>query len=202
MKILGVTGSSGSGKSSICKIIQNTHRAEVLDADKIVKELQDNKTRYYKKIVETFGKEILLDNKNINRKLLAEKIFTNRSEKAKIDKITFEYVVPEIKKRIEKLSKKNLEYIIVDAPILIEANMMNMFDKIIVVVAKRNTKVNRICKRDGISKDLALKRLMSQKSDRFYKSYADFVIINDDEEIVNKVKIILEKIEREKVRTK
>ena len=72
-----------------------------------------------------------------------------------------------------------------------------MFDKIIVVTAEENIKINRICKRDEISRKQAIERLMSQNDDNFYKKYADFIILNNDENIENKVKVILEKIERE-----
>jgi len=196
MKILGITGSSGSGKSTVCEIIKNSYKAEIIDADKVVKELQDDKTEYYEKIVQTFGKEILLDNGFIDRKKLAEIIFTNSSEKDKIDKLTFNYVVNEIKRRIDISSQKNLEYIVVDAPTLIEAGMLDMFDKIIIVVANKENKINRICKRDEISREQAINRLKSQKEDEFYLSNADFVVTNDDDRIEEKVKEILKEIER------
>lgn len=196
MKIVGITGSSGSGKSTVCKIIKNSYKAEIIDADKIVKKLQDEKTEYYEKIVQTFGKEILLDNGLINRKKLAEIIFTNSSKKDKMDKLTFYYVVNEIKRRIEISSTENLEYIVVDAPTLLEAGMVDMFDKIIVVVANKENKINRICKRDGISKEQAVNRLSSQKEDEFYLSKADFVITNDNDRIEEKVKEILKEIGR------
>ena len=183
MKILGVTGNSGSGKSSVCNIIKKINNTEIIDADKIVRELQDNKTIYYQKIVQTFGQEILLDNGLINRKILAEKIFTDKTEKEKLDKLTFKYVVDEIRNRIETLKTTNVDYIVVDAPTLIEANMIKMFDKIIVVTAEENIKINRICKRDEISRKQAIERLMSQNDDNFYKKYADFIILNNDENI-------------------
>ena len=108
MKILGVTGNSGSGKSSVCNIIKKINNTEIIDADKIVRELQDNKSIYYQKIVQTFGQEILLDNGLINRKILAEKIFTDKTEKEKLDKLTFKYVVDEIRNRIETLKTTNV----------------------------------------------------------------------------------------------
>lgn len=197
MKIIGITGSSGSGKSSVCNIIKKIRKAEIIDADEIAKELQDNKTIYYEKIVETFGKDILLDNGCINRKKLANIIFSNLAEKEKLDKLTFKYVVGEIKNRIELLKSKELNYIIVDAPTLIEAGMLDMFDIIVIVKSKENNKIDRICKRDGITVNEARKRLSSQKSDEFYEAYADFVISNDDENIENKVTELLERIERE-----
>lgn len=196
MKILGITGSSGSGKSLVCDIISKFYNVEIINADKVVKELQDSKSEYYRKIVETFGKDILLDNGLINRKALAEIIFSDNLEKEKLDKLTFKYVVDEIKNRLETLKQRELDYIIVDAPTLIEANMMDMFDKIIVVIANEENKIDRICKRDGITKELAIKRLKAQNENSFYEKYADFVITNDDNNIENKVKEILEKLGR------
>lgn len=196
MKILGITGSSGSGKSTVCQIIKENYKSEIIDADKVVKELQNNKTEYYEKIVQIFGKEILLENGLINRKKLSEIIFTNSSEKDKIDKLTFYYVVNEIKRRIEISSQKDLEYIIVDAPTLLEAGMVDMFDKIIVVVANKENKINRICIRDEISREEAINRLKSQKEDEFYLSKADFVITNDNDKIEEKVKEIFKEIGR------
>lgn len=197
MKIIGITGSSGAGKSSVCKMIKKIRKAEIIDADEIAKELQDNKTIYYEKIVETFGKDFLLDNGCINRKKLANIIFSNLVEKEKLDKLTFKYVVEEIKNRVGLLKSKDLNYIVVDAPTLIEAGMLDMFDIIVIVKSKENNKIDRICKRDGITVNEARKRLSSQKSDEFYEVYADFVISNDDENIENKVTELLERIERE-----
>lgn len=199
MKIIGITGSSGSGKSSVCVLMANNAKVKIIDADKIAKDLQDRKTEYYQKIVETFGQDILDENKNIIRKKLAEIIFENSNEKSKLDKLTFKYVVDEIKKQIEIYKKENLDYIIVDAPTLIEANMNDMFDYIITVVAKKKNKINRICKRDNISRRLANKRLEAQKDDEFYKVHANFVIENNDENINKKVKEILQKMEGEKI---
>lgn len=196
MKIIGITGSSGAGKSSVCKMIKKIRKAEIIDADEIVKELQDNKTIYYEKIVETFGKDILLDNGCINRKKLANIIFSNLVEKEKLDKLTFKYVVEEIKNRVGLLKSKDLNYIVVDAPTLIEAGMLDMFDIIVIVKSKENNKIDRICRRDGITVNEAQKRLSSQKSDEFYEAYANFVISNDDENIENKVTEVLERVER------
>jgi dephospho-CoA kinase len=179
MKIIGITGSSGSGKSTVCQKLAKLRKSVIIDADQIARELQHEKTEYYEKIVENFGQDVLLEDKSINRKALANIIFSNMDMKIKLDELTFKYVVDEIKRQIEMYSKQNLEYILVDAPTLIEANMKNMFDYIIVVITEM----------------LAVKRLDSQHENDFYTQYADFVISNDDEKIDIKVKAIVEKME-------
>jgi dephospho-CoA kinase len=195
MKVIGITGSSGSGKSTVCQKLAKLRKSVIIDADQIARELQHEKTEYYEKIVENFGQDILLEDKSINRKTLADIIFSNMDMKIKLDELTFKYVVDEIKRQIEMYSKQNLEYILVDAPTLIEANMKNMFDYIIVVIASKENQIDRICKRDGITEMLAVKRLDSQHENDFYTQYADFVISNDDEKIDIKVKAIVEKME-------
>ena len=199
MKILGITGSSGSGKSSVCKIIQKSVKAQIIDADKIAKELQDERTEYYYKIIETFGQDILDKDKNIIRKKLAEIIFKDEKQKLKLDKLTFKYVVDEIKRQIEIYKQENVDYIIVDAPTLIEANMNNMFDYIIAVIATKENKLERICERDNISIELAETRLSAQKEDNFYTKHANFTIFNDDENLNKKVQELLQKMEGEKI---
>lgn len=70
-----------------------------------------------------------------------------------------------------------------------------MFDKIIVVISKPENKIKRICKRDDISEEYARQRLSAQREDEFYIRYADFVILNNDEDIESKVKKVLEEME-------
>jgi dephospho-CoA kinase len=195
MKVIGITGSSGSGKSTVCQKFAKLRKSVIIDADKIAKDLQNGKTEYYEKIVEIFGQDILLEDKNINRKALANIIFSHRDMKIKLDELTFKYVVCEIKKQIEVYTNQNLEYILVDAPTLIEANMIDMFDYIIVVIASKENQIDRICKRDGITEKLANQRLEAQQENEFYIKYANFVIVNDDEKIESKVRDIVEKME-------
>lgn len=102
MKIVGITGSSGSGKSTVCECIKKLCHAQLIDADKVAKELQDNKTEYYKKIVETFGKDILFENGLIDRKRLGKIVFSSETQKAKLDKLTARYVADEIKRQIRQ----------------------------------------------------------------------------------------------------
>lgn len=196
MLIIGITGPTGAGKSSVCEFIKNNYNARVIDADKVVKELQDNKTEYYTEIIKAFGAEILSNNGFINRSALAHIVFFDKEKKKQLDMLTSKYVCSEIKDRIEVLKKDNLDYIIVDAPTLIETGMQSMFDKIIVVIAKEEDRLARICERDDISKEYAGLRMQAQKENEFYTKYADFVILNEDKTLEDKVRTVFEKIGR------
>lgn len=108
MTVVGITGTSGSGKSTVAGIIQQNYNAQIIDADQIAKELTQQDTEYLRKITKTFGEEIL-ENGKLNRKKLADIIFSDKKQKEKIDKLTQKYVVDEIKKQVKE-SKTSWSY--------------------------------------------------------------------------------------------
>ncbi len=194
MKVIGITGSSGSGKSTLTKILANELNAKAIYSDEIVKKMQKKGTDYYKKIVETFGEEILNENKEINRKKLAEIIFSKEKDRNKMNEITKTYVLEEIKRQIKETKK---EIVIVDAPILIESGLNKECNVIIAVICNRKTQIKRICERDNIEEKEAIARLNSQKSNEYYKKYADYIVENDGGEydkFVGKIRASLQKL--------
>lgn len=197
MLIIGITGPTGAGKSSVCEFIKNNYNAEIIDADKVVKELQDDKqSPYYLAIREIFGSDVLDNNDFIDRKTLAHIAFADINKKDKLNELTKRYVVSDIKERIQILRQTGLDYIIVDAPTLIENGMQSMFDKIIAVIAKKEDRLKRICKRDDISEEYATLRMQVQKENEFYTKYADFVITNEDKDLESKVRTVFEEMGR------
>lgn len=197
MLIIGITGPTGAGKSSVCEFIKNNYNAEIIDADKVVKELQDDKqSSYYLAIREIFGSDVLDNNDFINRKTLAHIAFADINKKDKLNELTKRYIVSDIKERIQILKQTGLDYIIVDAPTLIENGMQSMFDKIIAVIAKKEDRLKRICKRDDISEEYATLRMQAQKENEFYTKYADFVITNEDKDLESKVRTVFKEMGR------
>ncbi len=121
--IIGITGNSGTGKTSICKaILENSKNktVSILDADKIAKELSHPGEEYFEKILEMFGKEILTEEGIVNREKLANIIFKNSEEREELDKITYKYVGEETKRRIKEIKS---DIVIIDAPLLIESGL-------------------------------------------------------------------------------
>lgn len=103
--IVGITGISGSGKSTVTNKICNMINAKCIDADKIAKDMQKKGEEYFKKIVKTFGEDILNENSEINRKKLGEIVFLDKNKKQALDELTLKYVVPRIKKDAEDVGK-------------------------------------------------------------------------------------------------
>ena len=195
MKIIGITGNSGSGKSTISKLISKNYEAKKIDADKIAKEMTKNNGEYLQAIRQAFGNDVIKNNE-LDRKKLADIVFLNRTEKEKLDGLTFEYVVEEIKKELEANQNLDYQYIILDVPLLFESKLDKLCDYTIGVIAPKTEKIKRICKRDKLSKEKALQRLNSQPNDEFFTKNCNTVINNENkEETIKMVNEIMLKLQ-------
>ena len=195
MKIIGITGNSGSGKSTISKLISKNYEAKIIDADKIAKEMTKNNGEYLQAIRQAFGNDVIKNNE-LDRKKLADIVFLNRAEKEKLDDLTFEYVVEEIKKELETNQNLDYQYIILDVPLLFESKLDKLCDYTIGVIAPKTEKIKRICKRDKLSKEKALQRLNSQPNDEFFTKNCNTVINNENkEETIKMVNEIMLKLQ-------
>lgn len=197
MKILGITGPSGSGKTTLCSLIQKNYDAFIIDADNVAKSLSSNtETEYFRKMVNLFGNEVLRPDGNLNRKEVAKIIYNDNEKRKALNLLTFKYVVYDIEKQIRDVQSSNYKYIAIDVPLLYEAKMENICDKVIAVVAEDKEKVLRICMRDNIDEKLARQRLQIQNNNEFFVKKADFVIHNDGtiDKLEKSLKEIIEKI--------
>ena len=195
MKILGITGSSGSGKTTVSELIGKKYLSEIINADKVVKEMSVPGTEYMKKIEEKFGKDILLENGFLNKKMLADKIYHNKQDLEILNELTFKYVVDEIKRRVA--FSQNVDYIVIDAPLLIESGLDKLCDYIISVIADENIKIKRICQRDNLDENTARKRLNIQNENKYYTEKSNFVILNNEDcNLEKEIENIIKQIEK------
>lgn len=191
MKIIGITGSSGAGKDTVCEIIEKKYNAEIIDADKIAKELSKKGTVYLNSIINCFGTEIIDKKGELNRKKLADIIFEDEQKREELNKLTFIHVVDEIQKRINNIKKK---IIIVNAPLLFESNLNKICDYVIAIIADKDKQIIRVMNRDNITKEEAERRINAQNTNEFFVDNADYVIYNNEnleniEEQLSKIKI-------------
>ena len=185
-KIIGITGNSGSGKTTATEILRKLTNADIIDADKVVRELSVPGTEYLNAIKEKFSESVLFEDGSLNRKELANKIYNNKEDLEILNSLTFKYVVQEIRKKIEE---SNNTIIILDAPLLFESGLDKECTSVIGLIAPFDVKVNRIVARDGISEEIAYSRINIQAKDEFYIDKADIVIENiDSNELEDKLK--------------
>ena len=176
--ILGITGSSGAGKSTVCEILERKYNSQTINADKIAKQLSIHGTNYLQEIVQKFGNDILLEDGELDRKKLANIIYSNPKKRDELNNITFKYIKSEIKSQIEK---SNNNIIAIDAPLLLEANLQEICDRTIAVISvDRDLQIKRIIKRDNIDKEHAIARLNAQHPNEFYMKSCDNTLINNE----------------------
>lgn len=176
--ILGITGSSGAGKSTVCEILEKKYNSQTINADKIAKQLSKKGTSYLQEIVQNFGNDILLENGELDRKKLANIIYSNSDKRDELNNITFKYIKNEIK---EQIAKSDNNIIAIDAPLLLEANLQEICDKTIAVISEdRDLQIQRIIKRDNIDKKHAIARLNAQHPNEFYMQNCDDTLINNE----------------------
>ena len=147
--IIGITGSSGTGKSIICNILQNEYKVKIINADEIAKKLSKSESNYIKDIIKKFGKEIVDENGELKRKELAKIIYSNTDRREDLNNCTFKYIKKEIEKQIND-TEKDLA-IIIDAPLLFESKLNEICNKVIGIISKKDLQIERIIKRDNIS---------------------------------------------------
>ena len=135
MNIIGITGSSGAGKSTVCDILQEEYQVKVINADKIAKELSKRGTSYLDEIIEKFGKDIVDENGELKRKKLAEIIYNNFEKRKLLNLCTFKYIKKEIKSKINRTKKENVT-IIIDAPLLFECGLTVFLKKSAILLLK------------------------------------------------------------------
>lgn len=176
MKIIGITGSSGAGKSTICEILKQKYKVKIIDADAIAKRLSVKGSKYLAEIVASFGNRILDGKGTLNRKKLAQIIYESSEARERLNNCTFKYIKEEIEKEI-KASKVD---VIIDAPLLFESGLNKWCDIVIGVISNKELQLERLIKRDNLEYHQALERLNAQKQNDFYERNCDMIIENNN----------------------
>lgn len=159
-KIIGITGGIASGKSTVTEFLRQKG-FQVVDADAVVHQLQKPGGRLYQVLVEHFGEKILLKNGELNRTLLASLIFSNPEEQEWSKRTQGEIIREELDALRNQLAQTEALFFM-DIPLLFEQDYASWFDETWLVYVNRDVQLERLMKRDQISKEAAESRLNSQ----------------------------------------
>ena len=176
-KIIGITGGIASGKSTVTNFIRK-QGFQVVDADALVHQLQKPGGRLFEALVQHFGQKIILENGELNRPLLASLIFSNPDEREWSKQIQGEIIREELATLREKLAQTEAVFFM-DIPLLFEQDYVSWFDETWLVYVDRDVQVERLMKRDQLSKDEAEFRLAAQWPLEKKKYLANHVLNNN-----------------------
>jgi dephospho-CoA kinase len=195
IKIIGLTGPSGAGKTRLCAIAKG-YGIKSIDTDAVYHSLLVPPSPCLDELVREFGAEILLPDGTLSRPALSSIVFdekdTAKTKLARLGEITHKYVLDRAREIINTANNKGETAIIVDAPALYESGFDKECDFVICLLADPSLRLERIIDRDSISKERADARINGQKSDDFYSSRADYTITNNCS--IEQLRIELERI--------
>jgi dephospho-CoA kinase len=189
MKVIGLAGGIGSGKSTVSRFLAELG-AIIIDADKVGHEALKPDTEIWHKVVAAFGRQILTPDGDINRQKLGEIVFSNPESLSKLNQIMHPRMYDMVKAQLEEYQRQGVAVVVLEAPLLIEANWTSLVDEVWVTVASQPTVLRRLKEKFGLSESEALARIRSQLPTEERARYAD-VTINTDcalDELKAKVK--------------
>ena len=180
MITIGITGGIGSGKSTVCKIFRLLG-IPIFEADIVAKELVNSNSEIKTELIRLFGNDIYTPNEGVDRIKLANIIFNDNIQLAKINKLVHPVVRNEYEKWVEE---QNTEYVIHEAAILFESGFYKMMDFTILVSAPENQRIERVIKRDITLENQVKERMAKQWSDEQKRVLATVEIKNADSDLI------------------
>jgi dephospho-CoA kinase len=194
-RVIGLTGGIGSGKSTVSRFLAELG-AVIIDADKIGHEVYRPDTGTWRQLVKTFGSGILAADNTVDRKKLGAIVFGNKQELQRLNAIIHPQITAEIKKRIAEYRRQDVKVIVLDAPVLLEANAKNLVDEVWVVVADEDNVIKRAAARTGLTEQQIRARVRSQLSNAERTKNARVIINNNGapEDLRGKIQELWEQI--------
>lgn len=193
MKVVGITGGTGSGKTSVLRMMERLG-CFAIDADEVYHRLLRSSALLQEELKAEFPEAFTED--GLNRKSLGKIVYNNEEKMHRLNQITHPKVVEEVTRVLGIGETHKASIAVVDAILLIESGLDSLCDLVVGVVAPREIRMNRIMRRDTITFEQAMMRIDAQPEERFYRTHCDYIIENptDDGTILSKTVAFYDKL--------
>jgi dephospho-CoA kinase len=181
---VGITGGIGSGKTYICKLLELMNFS-VFYSDAEAKKIQNTNAYVRSKLKELYGEEAYTE-EGLNRKFIAEIIFNNPTAKKQLEEIIHPKVAEAFATWCEEKAGTDEKIVFIESAILYESGFDKMVDKVIMVYADEDVRIERSMRRDGADRTAIEERIKNQGSDKEKCNKADFVLHNNPNDYINK----------------
>ena len=188
MKVIGLTGGIGSGKSEVSQFLAELG-AVILNADEVGHEAFKPDTEIWRQVVAAFGRRILTPDGNIDRKKLGEIVFGKPESLSQLNQIMYPRLYALVKAQLEEYRRQGVAVVVLEAPLLIEADWTSLVDEVWVTTAPEATVLKRLEERTGLSQAESLARIRSQLPSAERVRHADVVVNTDCDPDELKVKV-------------
>ena len=178
MKVIGLTGGIGSGKSTVSQFLAELG-AIIVDADKVGHEALKPGSEVWQQVVNEFGESIVVSNGAIDRAKLGELVFGNSEARERLNRIMHPPMYNMVKAQLEEYRRKGVKVVVLEAPLLLESGWTSLVNEVWVTVAPEATVLKRLRERSGLSEQEARARIHSQLPTEERIKHADVVIDTD-----------------------
>jgi dephospho-CoA kinase len=177
MRVFGLTGNIGSGKSTVAAMFRD-EGIPLLDADRISREVTAPGGRAYRPVIDSFGAEIVLPGGAIDRKRLGEIVFADPARRARLEEITHPAILASMKEALAELARGGHRAVMIEAALVFETGRKGLFNSVISVRCEEETQIRRLMARDRSSREQAAARIGAQMDAEEKARAADYVIDN------------------------
>ena len=194
MKIIGVTGPIGAGKSYVMKLFEK-YGLKTISTDEVYHSLINASSDLSNELIDIFGPNVAAKNGGIDRKKLADIVFSDKKSLERLNAVSHRYVEKETLKILDAYRTKSEKAVAVEVPLMFESGFDKHCDVVVCVVAGESTRIERIRHRNGLTEEEAQKRLKNQKDINFYIENSQIIVYNEnDSKTEESVKKILARI--------
>ena len=197
MKIIGLTGGIGSGKSTVARSLQE-HGFPIVDADLIAREIVEPGQPALAELAKEFGEDILNADGSLDRGLLASRAFTNKDTTQRLNNITHPRINQRTQELFDEARENGAEAVIYDMPLLIDKGLHKDMDATIVVHAAEHVRLERLTTKRGLDADDVRRRINAQIDDETRKQHADILLDNNgtEEDLTKQIADAVDKIKQ------
>ncbi len=179
MKVIGLTGGVGAGKSTVLTYLEDAYHAWTIQADQVGHLVMEPGERCYDPMIALFGKQIIKNDKTIDRRLVSDVVFGNEGMRQKLNSLLHPAIKEYILEKIGEKRKEGQKIAVVEAALLLEDHYDAFCDKIWCVSTEREIRIQRLMESRGYSREKAESIMARQASDAFFRQHADHVIENN-----------------------
>ena len=178
MKTIGLTGGIGSGKSTVSRFLKELG-AVIIDTDKVGHQVLKSDTEVKQQAIAAFGPQILTPDGEIDRKKLGDIVFNSPDSLARLNRLTHPPILRMVKAQLEEYRRKDVDVVVIEAPLLIKADWTSLVDEIWVTIAPQAEVLRRLRQRMGLTEKESLARIASQLPAKEQTRQADMIINTD-----------------------
>lgn len=179
MKIIGITGGVGAGKSTVLDYLREQFHAYVIQADQVGHQVMEPGEICYSQVIALFGEHILKKDKTIDRKAVSDVVFGNEEKLKKLNGIIHPAVRQSVLEEIQLQKEKKTAIVVVEAALLLEEHYEKFCDKVWYVHTDREIRISRLMENRGYSREKSENIISSQAPDEYFAKHADYIIRNN-----------------------